>query len=78
MRRLPTNLTTLTALLAALLFPGCKEDAPFQPPGGPGPSGVVPDFALADVNPNSATTGQAVSPRSYLHQTSAWYFGHAT
>ena len=67
-----------TTLLAAGLFAGCEEDAPVQPPGGPGPTGVAPDFALADVNPNSATSGQSVSPRSYLHQTSAWYFGHAT
>tara|TARA_B100000029_G_C17415015_1_gene902159 strand:+ start:451 stop:708 length:258 start_codon:yes stop_codon:yes gene_type:complete len=37
-----------------------------------------PDFHLTDVNATSATTGQAVSPRDYLQQVSAWYFGHAT
>jgi len=38
----------------------------------------MPDFSLTDVNPNSPTSGQAVSPRDYLEQVSAWYFGHAT
>jgi hypothetical protein len=38
----------------------------------------LPDFALSDVNPASGTFGQAVSPRDYLQQVSAWYFGHAT
>lgn len=37
-----------------------------------------PDFHLQDVNPNSARSGQAVSPRDYLGKVSAWYFGHAT
>jgi hypothetical protein len=43
-----------------------------------GEPGQVPDFALVDVNPNSATYNQQVSPRDYLGQISAWYFGHAT
>ena len=38
----------------------------------------VPDFSLTDVNPNSATHDQAVSPRDHLARVSAWYFGHAT
>jgi hypothetical protein len=68
----------LSALFALLLFPACEDDAPVEPPDGPGPSGTVPDFALLDVNPNSSTTAQSISPRNYLHQVSAWYFGHAT
>lgn len=42
--------------------------------------GGVPlaDFSLADVNPASTTYQQNVSPRDYLDQTTAWYFGHAT
>jgi hypothetical protein len=36
------------------------------------------DFSLVDVNHNSASHNQAVSPRDYLDQVSAWYFGHAT
>ena len=38
----------------------------------------VADFALFDVNSTSSTYNQTVSPRDYLGQVSAWYFGHAT
>ena len=33
-----------------------------------------PDFELPDVNPNSLTSGTAVSPRDYLSHVSVWYF----
>ena len=36
------------------------------------------DFALIDVNPTSSTYDQAVSPRDYSGDVSAWYFGYAT
>ena len=36
------------------------------------------DFHLEDVNPTSTRFGEDVSPRDYLDQVSAWYFGHAT
>ena len=39
---------------------------------------AVANFSLPDVNPASATYGQDVSPRDYLGQVSAWYFGDAT
>jgi hypothetical protein len=39
---------------------------------------LAPDFALLDTNPNSATYNEPVSPRQFLEQVSAWYFGHAT
>jgi hypothetical protein len=39
---------------------------------------TVNNFSLPDVNPNSDTTGEMVSPRDYLGQVTAWYFGHAT
>lgn len=39
---------------------------------------VVPDFKLVDENPSSALSKQQVSPRDYLGQVSAWYFGHST
>jgi hypothetical protein len=45
--------------------------------GGSEPT-IAPDFAIADVNPNSATSGQLVSPRDHLGSVSAWYFGHST
>lgn len=37
----------------------------------------MPDFSLLDVNPNSPTADQSVSPRDYLEQVSGWYFGNA-
>ena len=43
-----------------------------------GESNLVADFSLTDVNPNSATYNQSISPRDYLGQTSVWYFGHST
>jgi hypothetical protein len=39
---------------------------------------LAPDFSIQDVNPNSTTHGQDVSPRAQLGKVSAWYFGHAT
>jgi hypothetical protein len=48
--------------------------------GGQGGQGAMAkaDFHLLDVNPNSATYDQLVSPRDYLLRVSAFYFGHAT
>lgn len=39
---------------------------------------AVPEFLLADINPNSSTVGQNISPRDYLQQVSGWYFIKAT
>ncbi|HWB06454.1 MAG TPA: hypothetical protein VG796_25745 [Verrucomicrobiales bacterium] len=39
----------------------------------------VPDFSTSDVNPGSrrrGLTSAPLSPRNYLHQVSAWYFGN--
>ena len=52
---------------------GCSDD---DSPNGP--SGLVPDFSLPDVNPNSATFDSTLSPRDYVGNVSAWYFGHST
>jgi len=63
------------ALQSALVLPA-EGEAPVvevAPEGEP-----VVDFSLLDVNPNSATFNQRVSPRQFLGQMSAWYFGHAT
>lgn len=38
----------------------------------------VPDFSLIDENTTSATYQQSVSPRDFIAQGSAWYFGHST
>lgn len=61
------------ALAVIALLPACGHN-----PAKPQISSVAPDFSLADVNPNSPTTGQQVSPRQQLARISAWYFGHAT
>jgi hypothetical protein len=54
---------------------GCEGDsAAIDPALG----AQVLDFALVDVNPNSATHLASVSPRDYVGRISAWYFGHAT
>jgi len=47
--------------------------------GAEGEAGsVVADFSLTDVNPNSVTFNQTVSPREFLQSATAWYFGHST
>ena len=46
--------------------------------GGSGGPEMVADFLLPDVNPNSATSGQDLSPRDYMGFVSAYYFGAAT
>jgi len=40
--------------------------------------GIAPDFGLLDVNDNSPSFEQEVSPRDYLEQVSGWYYAHAT
>lgn len=60
-------------LLVAL---GCGEESTSPTPVDP--PGAMPDFSLLDVNPNSATYSQPVSPRRYLNWVSAYYFGSAT
>ena len=51
--------------------------------GGSGTTLIVsplapPEVHVLDVNPNSPTSGELVSPRQKLGMVSAWYFGHAT
>jgi len=53
------------------MLPGC-------PSSGSAGAGTVTDFALMDVNPNSATFQLQVSPRDHLGHATAWYFGSAT
>lgn len=66
---------------------GPGSEGSSSPGGGnePGSAGTpelsdeaLPDFSLADVNLNSLRYREAVSPRDYLGQISAWYFGHST
>lgn len=67
------------AVLAALfLAAGCSSDSdPTPPPPGPN-TDPAPDFSLRNVNVNSTRFDEMVSPRDYVGQVSAWYFGHAT
>lgn len=74
------------AARARLLLGACKTlertrtAAGIRPPTIDGPpfAGLAPDFMLPDVNPNSATSGQGVSPRDYPGQVTAWYFVRTT
>ena len=47
----------------------------FAARGGADP---VPDFALEDVNPSSASFGDSVGPADYRGSVTAWYFGRST
>jgi len=62
----------LTVVLVALS--GCAVTT--EPPQTS--DDALPDFSLADVNANSARYREDISPRDYLGQVSAWYFGHST
>jgi len=64
----------LLALAFALTLAACSDDNDGPPPV----EGVVADFQLPDVNPNSATFNTQVSPRDYRERISAWYFGSST
>ena len=70
-----TRFGAFVLVLALAFFGACSKDDPVQPLP---PLTVAPDFSLQDVNPNSITSGQSVSPRSHLGKVSAWYFGHST
>lgn len=72
MRLMPVRRLVLLLSLT-LLVAACGKDNATDPTNA-----AVPDFVLTDVNPNSATALQPVSPRDYLQKVSAWYFGHAT
>lgn len=58
---------------------GCNTTPPAGSAAAPEPNDeALPEFSLADVNANSSRYEEAVSPRDYLGQVSAWYFGHST
>lgn len=73
-----TPLAILAAAILAFVPSGCSDDDGPKAPPPPPPGELMPDFQLPDVNPNSATHGQQVSPRQHLQKVSAWYFGHST
>jgi hypothetical protein len=69
-------LPVLTAVAVTVVFVGCDsatsvvDDGPVDP--------FVSDFSLRDANSSSPTFNTVVSPRDFLGQVSAWYFGSAT
>ena len=66
----------LAALIVVVAMLGCSQSP--TSPNGDQPSGLVADFTLNDVNANSQSHNLQVSPRQFLQQASAWYFGHST
>lgn len=73
--RLPRVFASAVLALAFVSI-GCGDSGPSAPP--PPAAEPVADFSAPDVNATSPRFGDAVSPRDYLGQVSAWYFGHAT
>jgi hypothetical protein len=74
MRLHRVRLLPLLAWSMLVLAVACEDE---EGPIGP-LQGLAPNFSLLDVNPNSPSSGQTVSPRHQLQKVSAWYFGHAT
>jgi hypothetical protein len=59
-----------------MLLDASGFDVQESPEGEPG--STVPDFTLTDVNPNSSTFNQGVSPHAYFEKVTGWYFTHST
>lgn len=59
-----------------LLLAACgSPQMTMRPPDG---GAALPTFALVDVNPASATSGQRVGPETFRGKVSGWYFTHTT
>jgi hypothetical protein len=59
--------------------PFCMVIAVLMSGAAPAPGDVVSDFSLEDVNSTSVrhrVTSTSLSPRDYIHQVAAWYFGN--
>ncbi len=67
------RLTVLASGLAVALAACGSDSGPTESDGK-----LMPDFTLLDVNPSSASFDAGVSPRDFLGDVSAWYFGHST
>lgn len=64
---------------AVIALTGCNDDDDKKPTEPDPVDGVVAaDFTLPDVNPNSATYQQPISPDEYPGEVSCWYFVAAT
>jgi len=60
-----------------LLAIGCGSGSDTPPTETTDPL-LVPDFLLEDMNDTSTSYTLDVSPREYIGNLSAWYFGEAT
>jgi len=80
MRRLPYRLALLGFVVSAVLPVGCNDDESEKTILAPlaHPENAAPDFSVIDINPGSPRYDEMVSPRNYVGQISAWYFGHST
>ena len=63
----------LALLFIAVGFYGCSPDD--GEVAGPGDD-VVYDYSLIDINPNSETDGETISPGYFENQVTLHYFGH--
>ena len=75
----------ITVALGLMLATGCNINMQMQSPDDSNTSDTpqvaadaLDDFALPDVNPMSTSFQDSVSPRDYLGDVTAWYFGHST
>ena len=73
-----TRIHLAAICLAALGGFACGGGGGGGPVTPPQAGRVMPDFTLVDVNPNSATDGQDVTPSDYRGSVSAYYFALGT
>lgn len=85
MARSRAKSTPVAVALATLLGLSCVPGKPLPlelsalGDAGANDGGVLlPEFALADVNANSATHGTLLSLSAFPGDTTAWYFTHST
>ncbi len=72
------RLDVVASLVVLLALAACGGSSSSLPASDVDVGELAPDFLLADVNGDSPTGSQDVTPRDYVGKVSAWYFGHAT
>ncbi len=79
--RLRAGFSLTIGLIGLLFAPGCNEDSFGRPTATgqvQGGKRNVSEFPLEDMNPNSPSFGQMLTPGQQQGRISAWYFGAAT
>jgi hypothetical protein len=74
MRGMTRHARAYAALVLILVAAGCGASST-QPPA---PEGPFPTFSLVDVNPNTLTSGFALTQSRLAGPSAIVYFGHAT